>query len=452
MKTRAAAFWSVVAAIAAAIMGIGGALSQDSRGTTGNIQPHEASVDDAAQKLLAQGRRTFRSDTFGDEAFWGGTLRLHEAIAGAANGGVGPGLSPEAALALGLKVDVAALPPPLQAALRRGRVDLTRPATTLALLRLDAVVGVRGFFDDTGQQLRSVGITCALCHSDVDDSFAPGIGERLDGWAARDLDVGSIIALAPNLQPFVDLLAIVHPGITADDVRAVLHSWGPGKFDAELILDGKTTGPEGAAATLIPPAFGLAGVNLHTWTGWGSVTHWNAFVANLEMQGQGTFFDPRLEDAAKFPIAAAAGFGDVRRSPDRITPKLAALHFYQLALIAPRPAADAFNPAAAARGKALFSGPAQCARCHVPPLFTEPGWNMHTPAEIGIDSFQADRSPDERYRTAPLKGLWTHTKGGFYHDGRFAELTDVIEHYDAHFGLGLSAQDKADLAEYLMSL
>jgi hypothetical protein len=451
MKTRAVAFLGVVA-IAAATIGIGVAISQDTRSGTTNPRSREAAVEDTAQKILAQGRKTFRSDTFGDEAFWGDTLRLHEAIAGAANGGVGPGLSPEAALELGLKVDVAALPPPLQAALRKGRVDLKSPATTLVLLRLDAVVGVRGFFDESGQQLRSVGITCALCHSDVDDSFASGIGERLDGWAARDLDVGSIIAFAPNLQPFVDLLAIVHPGITADDVRTVLHSWGPGKFDAELILDGKTTGPEGAAATLIPPAFGLAGVNLHTWTGWGSVTHWNAFVANLEMQGQGTFFDPRLKDAAKFPIAAVAGFDDVRDRPDRITPKLAALHFYQLALTAPRPVEGSFNAASAARGKSLFSGRAQCARCHVPPLFTEPGWNMHTPEEIGIDSFQADRSPDERYRTAPLKGLWTHTKGGFYHDGRFAELADVLDHYDAHFALGLSAQDKADLAEYLKSI
>jgi hypothetical protein len=237
-------------------------------------------------------------------------------------------------------------------------------------------------------------------------------------------------------------------------VRAVLRSWGPGKFDAALLLDGKATRPEDGrpAATLIPPAFGLAGVNLHTWTGWGSVTHWNALVANLEMQGQGTFFDPRLDDAAKFPIAAAAGFGDVRRSPDRVTPKLAALHFYQLALTAPRPAAGSFDAVAAGRGKALFGGRAQCARCHVPPLFSEPGWNMHTPQEIGIDSFQADRSPDGRYRTAPLKGLWTHTKGGFYHDGRFASLRDVLDHYDAHFGLGLSAQEKADLAEYLKSI
>ena len=345
------------------------------------------------------------------------------------------------------------MPPQLRTNLRNHRVDLTSPATTLALLKLDAVVGVRGFFDDSGQRLRSVGITCALCHSDVDDSFAQGIGRRLDGWAARDLDVGQIIALAPNLRPLVDLLAIVHPGIDADDVRDVVRSWGPGKFDAELLLDGKATRPDGkTAATLIPPAFGLAGVNLHTWTGWGSVTHWNAFVANLEMQGQGTFYDPRLNDAVKFPIAAAAGFGDVRNSPDLISSKLAPLHVYQLSLPAPRPRQGSFGFAAAQRGKALFTGRAQCARCHVPPLFTEPGWNMHTPEEIGIDSFQADRSPDERYRTAPLKGLWTHTKGGFYHDGRFPTLRAVLDHYDAHFSLGLSAQEKADLAEYLKSI
>jgi hypothetical protein len=439
------------AAFAALTIGIDTAGSQEDESAASGLTI-DALADTRAQQVLDSGRKIFRFDTFGDQAFWGDTLRLHRAIAGSRNGGVGPGLSPERALALGLKVDVNALPPQLQTNILNGRVDLTSPATTLALLKLDAVVGVRGFFDDSGQ-LRSVGITCALCHSDVDDSFAPGIGRRLDGWAARDLDVGQIIALAPNLRPLVDLLAIVHPGIDAADVRDVLRSWGPGKFDAELLLDGKATRPDGEpAATLIPPAFGLAGVNLHTWTGWGSVTHWNAFVANLEMGGQGTFFDPRLNDAAKFPIAAAAGFGDVRNSPDRISSKLAPLHLYQLSLAAPRPRQGSFRFAAAQRGKTLFAGRAQCARCHVPPLFTEPGWNMHTPEEIGIDSFQADRSPDERYRTAPLKGLWTHTKGGFYHDGRFPTLRAVIDHYDAHFALGLSAQEKGDLAEYLKSI
>ena len=223
--------------------------------------------------------------------------------------------------------------------LRRGRVDLDDPATTLALLKLDAVVGVRGFFDPSGQQMRSIGITCALCHSNVDDSFAPGIGRRRDGWAARDLDVGAIIAFAPSVQPFVDLLGLVNPAIDAVAVRKVLRSWGPGRFDAELLMDGKAFRPDGkSASTLIPPAFGLAGVNLHTWTGWGSVTHWNGFVANLEMQGSGTFYDPRLNDAAKFPIAALAGFGDVRKTPDLVTSKLAPLHLYQLSLAAPKAA------------------------------------------------------------------------------------------------------------------
>ncbi len=402
---------------------------------------------------ILRGRKTFRFDTFGDEAFWGDTLGLHRAIAGQANGGVGAGLSPKAALELGLKVDVNALPHSLRSDLRRGRVDLTSPATTLALLKLDAVVGVRGFFDERNQRLQSVGITCALCHSTVDNSFAPGIGTRLDGWAARDLNVGAIIALSPSVQPFVDLLRLAQPGINAAAVRSVLRSWGPGKFDAELLLDGQAFRPDGkSAATLIPPAFGLAGVNLHTWTGWGSVTHWNGFVANLEMQGSGTFYDPRLNDASKFPIAAAAGFGDVRNDPDLITGKLAALHVYQLSLPSPRPQSSSFISSAAKRGKALFAGKADCARCHVPPLYTEPGWNMHTPEEIGIDAFQARRSPDERYRTAPLKGLWTHTKGGFYHDGRFATLRHVVDHYNLQFALGLTSAEKTDLVEYLKSL
>ena len=201
------------------------------------------------------------------------------------------------------------------------------------------MVGVKGFFDDAGN-LSSVGIQCAFCHSTVDDSFAPGIGQRLDGWANRDLDVGAIIALAPDLGFFVSLL-----GVDENTVRTVLRSWGPGKFDAELILDGKAFRPDGKpAATLLPPAFGLAGVNLHTWTGWGSVTHWNAFVANLEMGGQGTFFDPRLNDAEQFPIAAREGFGDLRSDPDLITSKLAALHFYQLAIPAPPPRKGASSP------------------------------------------------------------------------------------------------------------
>ena len=285
-----------------------------------------------------------------------------------------------------------------------------------------------------------MGIQCALCHSTVDDSLAPGIGQRLDGWANRDLDVGAIIALAPDLGSFASLL-----GVDEDTVRTVLRSWGPGKFDAELILDGKAFRPDGKpAATLLPPAFGLAGVNLHTWTGWGSVTHWNAFVANLEMRGQGTFFDPRLNDAEQFPIAAREGFGDLRSDPDLITSKLAALHFYQLGDPgAARPRKEASIPTRRRAARSCSTARPGAPRCHVPPLYTEPGWNLHTPEEIGIDSFQADRSPERAYRTAPLKGLWTHTKGGFYHDGRFRTLREVIDHYDRTFGLGLAGRAKA---------
>jgi hypothetical protein len=396
---------------------------------------------------IREGRDTFRYATFGDEAFWGDGIGLHLAIAGAANGGVGPGVSPATALAVGLKVDVDALPRSLQRSIARGKVDLQAPATTLELLKLDAVVGVTGFFDDRGR-IKSMGIQCALCHATVDDSFAPGIGHRRDGWANRDLNVGAIIALAPRLESVATLL-----GTDVPTVRAVLNSWGPGKFDAELFLDGKAFRPDGkSAATLIPPAFGLSGVNLHTWTGWGGVAHWNALVANLEMHGQGTFYDPRLNDAARFPIAARAGFADVRADEDRVTPLLPALHLYQLAIPVPRAPHGSFDRNAAKRGEDLFAGKGGCARCHVPPLYTEPGWNMHTGAEIGIDDFQANRSPDQRYRTAPLRGLWTHGTGGYYHDGRFPTLAAVIHHYDKQFSLGLSAGEQNDLAEYLKSL
>src|SRR6185436_6196765 len=329
-----------------------------------------------AQQMLDEGRRTFRNDTFGDEVFWSQALNIHQALAT---------VSPRTALAVGLKVDAKAVSPGLLA-----NADLDDPATTATLLRRNAVVGLRGFFNQDGT-LRAAGITCALCHSTVDDSVAPGIGKRLDGWANRDLNVGAIISLAPNLQPVADLL-----GVDQATVRTVLQSWGPGKFDAELFLDGKAFRPDGkSAATLIPPAFGLAGVDGHTFTGWGSVTYWNAFVANLEMHGQGRFWDPRLNDAEKFPVAARAGFADIKSEHDLITPKLAALQLYQLAIPAPEAPRGSFKPTAAARGKVVFTA-AGCANCHVPPLYTEPGWNRHTPEEIGIDSFQADRSPDGR--------------------------------------------------------
>jgi mono/diheme cytochrome c family protein len=332
------------------------------------------------------------------------------------------------------------------------KADLNDPANTVALLKANAVVGVTGFFDPSGKTLTRVGITCALCHSTVNDSFMPGIGSRLDGWPNRDLNIGAIVSTAPDLSAFAKMLQVDEA-----TVRKVLMSWGPGKFDAQLNLDGKAFRPDGKpAATLNPPAFGLAGVNQHTWTGsWGTVSYWNAYVANLEMHGQGTFYDPRLNDPKKYPVAARTQQGDKRDGVDLITAKLPALQFYQLSIPAPKPPEGAFHPIDARRGQELFAGKAQCATCHVPPLFTEPGWNLHKAKEIGIDDFQAMRSPDEAYRTTPLRALWDTKKihkGGFYHDGRFATLGDVVNHYDRHFGTRLTEQEKKDLIAYLSSL
>jgi hypothetical protein len=421
-------------------------------------------------RMIDEGRRTFRFDTFGDEAFWGDTLRLHQAIEGEKLGGVGPGISPRAAINLGLKVDVDRLPKSLVSQLRSRQVNLDDPAVTLALLKLQALVGVTGFFNHDGS-LRSVGLQCAICHSTVNNSLAFGIGSILDGWANRDLDVGALSAQAPNLQPLAEMLEVDVPM-----VRRVLNSWGPGKFDAELFLDGKAfnpqqvshgvvTGMNVSGATMIPNAYGLAGFNQHTWTGaWGTVSYWNALVANLELRGIGTFFDPRLDNADQFPIAARNRFGHVRTPPDedRITSKLPALHFYQLALPAPKPkAGQDFSPTASRRGEALFVGKARCNDCHVKPLWTEPGWNLHKPEEIGIDSFQADRGPDRVYKTQNLAALFVRerglfmrpeNKGRFYHDGRFKTLLDVVNHYDVQFNLDLTDGEKRDLVEYLKSL
>jgi hypothetical protein len=415
-----------------------------------------------ADRLVARGRRVFRFDTFGDQAVWGGVLGLHKTIEGSRFGGVGRGISPKQALALGLKVDARAIPKHVAAAIKAGKVNLDDPAVTLTLLKLNSVVGVKGFFNPRGG-LKSVGITCAACHSTVDDSFARGIGKRLDGWPNQDLNVGAIVASAPNLKPLANALSTDEA-----TVKKVLLSWGPGMFDAELNLDGKAFRPDGkAAATRIPSAFAKDGQNLHTWEGgWGTVTYWNAFVANLEMHGLGTFYDPRLDDRQKFPIAAKARFGHTHpyvgegvlpvpttatRLRDRTTEALRALHLYQLALSAPRPPKRSFNRAAAARGKKVFFGAGRCASCHVGSLGTEPGYNAHKPAEICTDAFQADRGPDGTYVTAPLESLFTRSKRGFYHDGRFRTLLDVVNHYDSCFNLSLSSRQKSDLVQYLES-
>lgn len=394
-----------------------------------------------------KGKQIFRYDTFGNEAFWGDALRLHQAIAGEKLDGIGPGVSPKAALDVGLKVDADAIPAAVADAIKKGQVDLNDPATTVTLLGLNAVVGVKAVLDQN-KKVRTMGITCAICHSTVDNSFAPGIGRRLDGWPNRDLNVGAIIALAPNLQPLADRL-----GVDINTVKKVLGSWGPGRYDAELNMDGKAFRPDGkTGGTLLPAAFGLAGVNLHTYSGWGSVPYWNAYVAITQMRGQGTFYDPRLNNPEKFPLAVKTKEWNIRPRMDQVSSKLPALHVYQISLPAPKPPRGSYDEAAASRGEEVFNNKAGCARCHVPPAFTEPGWSMHSAAEIGIDDFQASRSPFGMYRTTPLRGLFTRAKGGFYHDGRFPALADVAEHYVRLFGLSLTPNEKNDLIEYLKSL
>src|SRR5919197_550913 len=402
--------------------------------------------EDNAKRMYDEGKKIFRHDTFGSETFWGDKLQLHQAILGEKQGGVGPGLSPKEALKLGLKVDQGAMPAAAVQMIKKASLDLDKPETTIPLLKANAIVGVTGIF--TNGKLTSVGMQCALCHSTVDDSLSPGIGRRLDGWPNRDLNVGAIVALAPNLKAYADLLGLPEPKL-----KEILLSWGPGKYDAELNHDGKAFRPDGkSGAVVMPAAFGLAGVNLHTYTGsWGNVTYWNAYVANTQMRGQGVFFDPLLKNPKQYPLAVKLGDDNIRNQNDQVTGKLAALQFYQLALPAPRPPANSYDQDAAKRGAGVFST-SRCSTCHVPPLYTEPGYNLHDAEEIGIDAFQASRSPDVKYRTTPLRGLFTRMKGGFYHDGRFADLAAVVDHYDQHFHLNLSAQDKGDLIEFLKSL
>ena len=333
-------------------------------------------------------------------------------------------------------------------AIRLGQVDLNDPAVTLALLDLNAVVGVTGHRGADGR-LSSVGIQCSLCHSTVDDSFAPGIGHRLDGWPNRDLNVGAIVALAPDLSVVANLLQT-----DQQTVRAGAEQLGAGQVRRGAVpgREGLPPGreerghahPGGVRARRREPA--------HLHRAGAACSHWNAFVANLEMHGKGTFIDARLDDPLRFPIAARAGFGHVQADPDLITSKLPALQYYQLSIPAPVPSHGSYDAVAAEAGKAVFNGAGRCSTCHVPPIFTEPGWNMHTAAEIGIDDFQANRGPDQRYRTTPLAGLFARQKGGFYHDGRFADLRAVVEHYNQAFGLGLSEQAKKNLVEYLKSL
>jgi len=415
-------------------------------GRTASLLANETTASrDKNKSFVDNGRDIFRYDAFGDEGFWSGLLHLDKAITGANNGGFGAGVSPKTALAVGLKVDADALPSEIIKGIKAGTVNLDDPATTIALLKFNAVVGVKGNFNEEGS-LKSIGITCASCHSTVDNSFAPGIGKRLDGWPNRDLNVGTIISLTDNALPIANLLHV-----DETTLRSVLNAWGPGKFAAVLFMDGKAVRPDGKiAANLIPAAFGLKNIDLTTYTGWGDISYWNSFVANLEMHGKGNFHDDRLNDPLKYPIAVEDGFWNVTNSPDLITDKLVALKAYQHSIDAPKPPSGSFDHGAAGRGKAIFLTKAKCATCHKEPLLADN--ILHTAAEIGIDDFEAKRSPTGKYRTTPLGGLFARSKGGFYHDGRFATYNDVVNHYNAFKKLNLTATEKNDLVEYLKSL
>ena len=370
----------------------------------------------SARPTALEGQHIFRFDTFGDETFWTDTLRMHEVIEGSALGGIGPGVNPTTALAVGLKVDLDKLPPSLVTGLRAGQVDLKNPATTVALLKLGAVVGVQATVDTNGRITR-FGVTCALCHSTVDNALAPGIGRRRDGWPNRDLNPGLILSLSPALQ--------------APAVHAVLTSWGAGKYDARWNHDGKN-GP-----VVIPPAYGLAGTKLATYTGEGTISYWNAYVAVTQMHGQGSFVDPRTHD-------------DIHHTPDLVTSKLPALLLYQLSLESPAPPAGSYDTAAARRGAAVFVGAGRCASCHVPPHYTEADSGLHAPGAVGTDPTLAQRGTTGRYRTTPLRGLWQHPP--YFHDGSAATLDAVVDHYIRVLGLRLRPQQRTDLVQFLKSL
>lgn len=370
----------------------------------------------------SEGQAIFRFDTFGDEQLWTDVLRMHEVI---------PTVDPATALAVGLKVDVDALPAGVIAALRAGQVDLADPAVTVALLRLNAVVGIKGTVDDTGR-LTKVGVTCALCHSSVDNSFAQGIGKRLDGWANTDLNVGAIVALSPALD---------------DATKAEFRSWGPGKYDPRHhAFDGTNIIPLNSPSLpiVIPPIYGLKGVGFETVTADGPISYWNSYVGVGQMGGRGNFSDPRI---GLF----------ITQAPDRVTPKLAALLDYQLSLQAPKPLKGSVNLEGAARGKDLFRGQARCSTCHQSPRLTDvlsgPDRNvpfLHDAVEVGMDAAYAARSATGKYRTTPLRGLLQHAP--YFHDGSAPDLRAVVNHYDRLFHLDLTADQKADLVEYLKSL
>jgi cytochrome c5 len=408
MKSQLKNFLAI--SILATVAGCGSSNNNNTATTSADAPPDPV--------LAAQGKDIFRTDSFGDEAFWTDALGMNQVIASA--------VSPTVALSVGLKVDADALPPAVVQGIQNGSISLTDPATTVALLKLNAVVGLKGTVETINgvDTLTHVGTTCALCHSTVDDSFAPGIGKRLDGWPNRDLNSGAIIALSPVLSV---------------DAKAVYNSWGPGKYDPRFNFDG-INGPQ-----VIPPAYGLLGVHSITSTGDGSdIAYWNRYVAVTQMGGLGTFADSRT------------GVNVTHGTTDLVSSKLPALQAYQLSLAAPLPPTGSFDPVSAARGKIVFEGAGQCSTCHSGPTLTDANIRLHAPSEVvsepepnGVASY-ASRSATKQYRTAPLAGLWQHAP--YFHNGSAATLEAVVDTYNTKKTLGLSDAQKADLVQYLKSL
>ena len=389
-----------MALAAAALLGGCSTGATTPEGTRAAAPTAQATEKPATAALIAEGQKIFRFDTFGDEQVWTDKLRLHEVVE--------KSVDPTTALKVGLKVDAEALPLGIL-----DKVDLKSPATTVALLKMNAVVGIQATVD-ANNHITRLGVTCALCHSTVDNSVMPGIGRRQDGWPNRDLNVGAIIALSPALSA---------------DQKAVYSSWGPGKYDPRYNQDGKNT------PLVLPPAYGLAEIKNETYTAEGPISYWNAYVAVTQMGGQGNFSDPRLKI-------------DVKHSPDLVTSKLPALRAYQHSLQAPPPPAGSFDAAAASRGRGLFDK--SCASCHVGGSGTDNNsGTLHKPAETGVDGAYAARTANKAYRTTPLRALWQHPP--YFHDGSAATLADVVTHYNRVRTLGLTAEQQRDLVEYLKS-
>ena len=373
-------------------------------GSRGNIRGIDANRPDAEQTspaLVAEGQRVFRFDTFGDEQLWTNTLRLHEVVE--------KSVDPLTALKVGFKVDSAVLPSGILE-----KVDLKSPATTVALLKMNAIVGIQATVD-ANNRITQLGVTCAFCHSTVDNSVMPGIGRRQDGWPNRDLNVGAIIALSPVL---------------AADKKAVYASWGPGRYDPRYNQDGKNT------PLVLPPVYGLAQVRNETYTADGPISYWNAYVAVTQMGGRGNFSDPRLKI-------------DVKHSPDMVSSKLPALRAYQHSLPTPPPPAGSVDATVAARGRTVFER--SCASCHIGGSGTDSNsGKLHAPAETGVDGAYAARTVNKAYRTTPLRALWQHPP--YFHDGSAATLAAVVAHYDRARSLRLTEDQQRELVEYLKSL